>query len=66
MRISFVRDAEMWDALIAVAALAVVLVAMSFAGYDDRLMAEQTHSEYCARVAAGVHTDYDELCGDAK
>lgn len=33
-----------------------------FVGKGDLEQAQREQAEYCARVVAGVHTDYDNLC----
>lgn len=45
----------------AVVILAVVAV-IGFVGREDYQNAKIAEAEYCARVAAGTHTDYDSLC----
>ena len=48
--------------LLKIAAAVVVVFIIGFAGEADHQQAVQAEAEYCARVAAGVHTDYDDLC----
>lgn len=43
-------------------AIAAIIAAFAFAGADDIETAQIVEDEYCARVAAGAHTDYDDLC----
>ena len=45
-----------------IAIAAIVVAALGYIGNQDREQAEFERAEYCARVVAGVHTDYDHLC----
>lgn len=41
---------------------AAIIAALGYFSTQDKESAEFVQAEYCARVAAGVHTDYDNLC----
>lgn len=45
-----------------VVAVIVAFAAGGYVGGEDLKQAQREQAEYCARVVAGVHQDYDNLC----
>jgi hypothetical protein len=39
-----------------------ILAAFGYIGREDYEQRQMEQQEYCARVVAGVHRDYDHLC----